>query len=737
MNTPLRLVRCPKCRKLLPESPDVPVYQCGGCGAVLQAKKRKNDTVDTAPRKLEEESSSGKLKMEQVSDDQKPSSSTNHSINEPNRKTSDHNDVHISSELLGQDNQDATAKKAENYTVDAVASNGVKDYSSGKQKMKQVSNDDEACSSSNQQSLVSSIHEPDPNSDRNDPRSSTELSGHGDPESSPEATAHNRKNQDQVHDHDFDEIKSRSRSRSPEAVVHDGIDKDGQLINNRVSENCENEVEFEDSSRELTKSPEKCSFSEVNEIQKPSRKPIADRKIDRDSNRGSKSSFKSLIAEKLLDTRQKKVVYMDEDDIPSEDGSADLCHRRRLFNRISSEETFENERFGGTSYEYEGSVSSFDGTDNQIPTKKHVDSVNEYHQKHHRREFHPSVRSRRGKDEHRSMQSQPFYGNAIPSRHRPPVNVNAITGNPKMERLELLKMVRELQDQLERTNVSQSAQLPSSYYYDHGLNHPRRYAFSGEVNRRRDGGSGSGTCHHCYPQPQEHRHFSAQQIPRPHQHQHQHVCCNGPHYVPSTCYSSESDFTTPEPDDIHRHRIDVPKPKPTYKKSPKKRYVRPISGGSPWIACYRCSEVLQLPQSFLVFKKRCHSLRCGACENVLNFTVSDGTHVHRYYPEEMMAAPPSSEVEDYGDVRAGLGPGPVSCSDISFQKSYSTETDRNGSREFFEERRKAGPSGPSSSSRASGRRKVISEIEEVEPGNNGSPLHWLMGYASPSKVIRG
>ncbi|KAI3720916.1 hypothetical protein L2E82_31915 [Cichorium intybus] len=660
-STPLRLVRCARCRKVLPEPPDVSVYSCGGCGLLLQAKKLKNDTVDTTPKKLEEDSS-GKRKMD---GDQEPGSSTNHSINEPDRKTSDHNDVHVSvshivhipSELPISEDQDA-AKKAEKRKVDA-SSDVVKEYSSGKQKMEQLSDDQEACSSSNQQSIVSSIDEPD----RNDPRSSTELSGHGDPESSPEATAHNRKDQDQ------DTTKNRSGSRSPEAGVHDRIHHDQEPID-EVLENCKNEVEFDESSRELTgTSPEKCSFSELNEIEEPSQKAIPDRRIVRDSDRGSKSSFKTLIAEKLLDTRQKKVVYMDEDDIPSEDGSADLCHRRR-FERISSEETLENARLGGTSYEYEGSVSSFDGTNNQIPTKKHVDSGNEYYHKQ-RREFHPS-KARRGKDEHRSTEFRSFYGHAIPprqglndfhenQRHRP----RMIPGNAKMERLELLKMVRELQDQLERTNVSNSGQ----------------------------------------------------QVP-----------------------SSESDFSAavrvnPEPDD-HRHRIDIPKPY----NSPKRRYVRPISGGSPWVTCYQCSEILQLPQSFLVLKKRCHSLRCGSCQKVLNFTVSDGTHVHRYYPEETIAAPPSSEVEDYGNPRADF----VSCSDISFQKSYSTETDRNGSREFGDERRKAmmsrGPSGstgPSSSSKTWGQRKATSEIEEVEPAYNGSPLHWLMGYASPSKVIRG
>ncbi|XP_074350564.1 uncharacterized protein LOC141689930 isoform X2 [Apium graveolens] len=47
MNTKVRLVICPRCRQVLPELADVPVYKCGGCGAILQAKNRKRDTQDT------------------------------------------------------------------------------------------------------------------------------------------------------------------------------------------------------------------------------------------------------------------------------------------------------------------------------------------------------------------------------------------------------------------------------------------------------------------------------------------------------------------------------------------------------------------------------------------------------------------------------------------------------------------------------------------------------------------
>ncbi|XP_062001779.1 uncharacterized protein LOC133718917 [Rosa rugosa] len=56
LTTRVRLVRCPRCRLLLPELPDFKVYKCGGCGAVLRARNRvRNErrseglTIQSAP----------------------------------------------------------------------------------------------------------------------------------------------------------------------------------------------------------------------------------------------------------------------------------------------------------------------------------------------------------------------------------------------------------------------------------------------------------------------------------------------------------------------------------------------------------------------------------------------------------------------------------------------------------------------------------------------------------------
>ncbi|KAK9279438.1 hypothetical protein L1049_013117 [Liquidambar formosana] len=65
----LRVVRCPKCENLLPELADYSVYQCGGCGAVLRAKKG-NPEVDTLSEKSNEERVGGiSAKLENFSEE--------------------------------------------------------------------------------------------------------------------------------------------------------------------------------------------------------------------------------------------------------------------------------------------------------------------------------------------------------------------------------------------------------------------------------------------------------------------------------------------------------------------------------------------------------------------------------------------------------------------------------------------------------------------------------------------
>ncbi|XVE77255.1 hypothetical protein DITRI_Ditri13aG0047400 [Diplodiscus trichospermus] len=51
------------------------------------------------------------------------------------------------------------------------------------------------------------------------------------------------------------------------------------------------------------------------------------------------------------------------------------------------------------------------------------------------------------------------------------------------------------------------------------------------------------------------------------------------------------------------------------------RRFRPMAGGAPFIMCYNCFEVLQIPRKVQLMVKNEHKLRCGACSTVINFTV--------------------------------------------------------------------------------------------------------------------
>lgn len=209
-----------------------------------------------------------------------------------------------------------------------------------------------------------------------------------------------------------------------------------------------------------------------------------------------------------------------------------------------------------------------------------------------------------------------------------------------------------------------------------------------------------------------------------------------------------------------------------------KRHFRPIAGGAPFVVCYKCHIVLQLPADFLLFKKKCHRLKCSACSEVLKFSLKKGCHIVRYRAK-IVNPPPPTEAEDYGDVDRGNEAStsqvpqadPVSYSDdygLSHRKSCSIEGDPGsttpiqtplgvafdrilyGSYDPSEDSKELVPepsagryknrppryesSRPSSSISKS--KKPSSEIQEEQPRST-SPLHRLMGYSSPSQVILG
>ncbi|CAN4123412.1 unnamed protein product [Withania somnifera] len=377
------------------------------------------------------------------------------------------------------------------------------------------------------------------------------------------------------------------------------------------------------------------------------------------------------------------------------------------------------------------------------------------------------------------------------------------------DKIQLLRMVYELEDQLHQSRIAKrmangqfSAEImrheeydPSYYdqfFEDGDLNYSRypvrcshgkgwlqqressRIPFSAEASHYRH--QADCLCLHCSPQV---RHFSAQLHPSVCYNKGRQVaysscnCCNhlqsgssSPQHYSSSEYSRWDRETK---SDDRRHKDHEMKKLYLREKYSKMRHLRPVAGGAPIISCYHCNELLQLPADFLLFKRRCHQLRCSACRKVLKFSLQEQTHVVLYH-----VAPPPSEVDDNNgstdqqnlahEYHLSSCPRtePISCSDDlgpSFCRSFSTEEEssllpiRPLRKTCFNREISSGSSSattkdgkmksvirepcmrtfgsPRPWARMSKWGKASSEIEGVR----GSPLHRLMGYSSPSEMI--
>ncbi|RLN29799.1 hypothetical protein C2845_PM05G34350 [Panicum miliaceum] len=56
----------------------------------------------------------------------------------------------------------------------------------------------------------------------------------------------------------------------------------------------------------------------------------------------------------------------------------------------------------------------------------------------------------------------------------------------------------------------------------------------------------------------------------------------------------------------------------------KQHHCCPAMGGAPFVVCGRCSELLQVPATTLLSRRKVARLRCGGCEEVLQLTAPAG-----------------------------------------------------------------------------------------------------------------
>ncbi|KAJ7965167.1 Protein ENHANCED DISEASE RESISTANCE 4 [Quillaja saponaria] len=401
-----------------------------------------------------------------------------------------------------------------------------------------------------------------------------------------------------------------------------------------------------------------------------------------------------------------------------------------------------------------------------------------------------------------------------------------ISEDPELEKIKLLKMVYELQDQLKRTSYlngktngristgGSSKEKHALAYHSHevnrrrvshGLNYHRcpgrcshgdnwhqkhkfsRIPFSREATSSRTRNQVDHSYFKCCPQDWQ----CSAQLPAHYLYQNKALCMSHPGYISHTsCSSSPQRYTDSEfatrgretKSSAQRHRAHEIKKSLKEKQSFVKRHLRPMAGGAPFLTCWKCLKLLQLPADFLLFKRRCHRLKCGACSEVLEFSLHDSSHIVSY-PRNSIDPPPS-EVDDNDEVinRKNVistshfnrcpHANPVSCSDdygLSVCRSCSSATDpvpltpdqhfhpnaygiriSNGSSgprtekdEFrlkhLNSKKKAAVEthelvGPSSSI---SRSQKLSLQHNKLPPQKGPPLHRLMGYSSPAKLIKG
>lgn len=103
-----------------------------------------------------------------------------------------------------------------------------------------------------------------------------------------------------------------------------------------------------------------------------------------------------------------------------------------------------------------------------------------------------------------------------------------------------------------------------------------------------------------------------------------------------------------------------------------KSYCRPVYNGAPFVVCYKCRKLLQLPADFLVTRKRLHKLKCGSCSQILLFS---------FRPKDVHETiHPPSEVENFKQKDDSMSSSSISMSEqklnVSRSSSYSVRQSR-------------------------------------------------------------
>lgn len=378
------------------------------------------------------------------------------------------------------------------------------------------------------------------------------------------------------------------------------------------------------------------------------------------------------------------------------------------------------------------------------------------------------------------------------------------------EKMKLMRMVLKLQDQLNKTRymseetngrVSAGASYKgirsSAYqYHSHDLH-------EGRSSNALDHSRCIGRCNHGIASRQRHKYlripYSAEATSCAHHVDHScYHCCSrvladsSPRvhfqhedlyrsYPAQNCCPSSPQCFSETNSEFQRHRASVVRKYLRDKHNLAKRHHKPVAGGAPFVTCHKCSNLLQLPADFLLYKRVCHKLKCGKCSEVLKFSLKNGSHVVPFSSNTIGL--PSRELHRRSEVISGskipsvshvnyyqYSPAkPISYYDdygLSVSRSFSSEVDLvsltqqihplNGGKyvnpnvspsstfkaNIVASRYFNAIAAPTDTDESAGfsssmsENRKLSAEKEVKPPQKGT-LHKLMGYSTPSKVIRG
>ncbi|XP_022743251.1 protein ENHANCED DISEASE RESISTANCE 4-like [Durio zibethinus] len=707
----VRLVRCPKCRLVLPEVADFPVYKCGGCDAILVAKNQKAIVKSTSL--LQETKVAYADKLVHMSEYEESGSST------PQEALPSPPEYHLSQESGGNQNiscESQSEKHNENLSIEGQHID---------------------------QNTSSAI---DNNCDKHDGNRSNEGPQNGSGLLQLESLEYCNVQQSGVSiggslstelHHENEELMLVEEANLEAEANDNSSQLEGAYseleTNNKIDSNIGGpSIEYPPATREINLTVTACAaagevLSSYNVFSSPN--------------------------EHLEQSQKSEHQGFDRESTDSFETADFVSPRSELSGPL---EYLSKSTTTRSSHAYDGSISSYDGMDDHFPDQQIHLLKNNFKaanylvpEERHRRDTLPGKGTMNGnsgmQDHARNLSSDlsntKHYATAKYSkwhrdealepvmRHHPPRNWPrlerdeypsqipfsqraSLRGNEsagpshelhdefpfdsafhplekaeysEQENMKLFRMVYELQDQISKTchvNGKPSGRtatdvpwrqkhFPSYYYQErseeenfypryHGR-HGHRSSWSqqsrflpmpvsgGAIKTRHDI---DNSCLCCHPQAWQH----SEQLPPPIRRHNRgfcrahrdHSCYNS--Y--GSCFSSpqrylESDFSIwshETKSDDKRYRDHEVKRYLREKHNSVRRHLRPTAGGAPFVTCYHCFRPLQLPADFLLFKRRFHQLRCGACSKVLKFSLQKGIHI---VPYELVAAePPPSEVEE-------------------------------------------------------------------------------------------